>query len=206
MLDFLKDIGFSPFTVGFSSAILYSYKIWKEHQEKTLNTSKEQLDSIIDLFSNTEKLKNVFLVEQVFQYKFKQYIPASVIFFLLKTKNPTLGINNYLYARRYLNFSCDDQILEYASDIKNSDYRKVLKRRYFIGYAICGFVGLMLLFSANSIIKNIGFEWFVTSIPFIFYFLANAVGFLVSGHKILIAEELINTLKSRDKTNNYNVT
>jgi hypothetical protein len=45
-----------------------AYKRIKEHQALNLKATKKQLDAITSLLEDKEKMKNKFLVEQVFNY------------------------------------------------------------------------------------------------------------------------------------------
>lgn len=192
MFSFLKDFGLPAYIVGVITLVALGYKKAKELQEHSLNTTKEQLDSITDLFSDEEKRNNAFIVEQVFHYKFKSYVPAKIIFRLLGAQNPTSSIKDYIYGRRHLKYDSGDIDISYHGKMSCSKYRKKWKLVNITGYFVFAFLGLGLLMFLPSLEKAIGFPWLIASIPLILYFLWVAYEFMTSAMRINAAERVMN--------------
>lgn len=191
MFDFLKDLGFSGYVVGVISLIVFGYKKIKELQESNLKSTKEQLDTMTELLLNKKKLENKFLVEQVFQYKFKTCIPYNVISLLLKTDNPTSSFKNYISARRHLKFDIDDSNISYNKKMKSQSYRNGWYYLNILGYSVCAFLGLGGLFYLTEIEKYLGFSWVIVTTPLILYFLWMAYEFMMSALRIKAAEKIM---------------
>ncbi len=198
MFNFLKDFGFPAYVVGVITLITLGYKRIKELQEHNLKSTKEQLDSITELFTNEQKLNNKFLVEQVFQYKFKSYIPAKIIFLLLHTENPTSSFKDYIFGKRYLKCDIDDTNISYSKEMKCGNYRKKWFFINLVGYFIFAFIGLGGLLYLTKIDKYLGFPWFVASIPLVLYFLWVAYEFIMSALRIKAAEKIMNEIEYKE--------
>jgi len=202
MFDFLKDLGFPAYVAGVMTLISIGYKQIKEFQERNLKSTKEQLDTMAELFLNSEKLSNKFLVEQVFQYKFKTYIPHNIITLLLKTKNPTSSLKDYIFARRYLKFDTSDSNVSYTKKMVSHSHRKMWYIIYVAGYFVFAFLGLGCLFYLDKINKHLGFSWMIVTIPLIFYFLFVAYEFLMSSLRIKAAENIMKEVELDNAHNN----
>lgn len=202
MFNFLKDFGVPAHVVAIITLITLLYKAVKKFQKRNLKTTKERLDSIISLFADKEAQKDKFIVEQVFQYKFKSYIPAKVIFCLLDTDSPTSSIKNYILGKRHLKYEFNDSDLSYRGKMENPNHRQKWGIFNKIGYLIFAFMGVGLLYSLSIIYRHLGFPWLITLIPFILYFLWIAYEFLLSALSIRAAERIMNELDYKVTHNN----
>lgn len=202
MFNFLKDLGFPAYVVGVITLISIGYKQIKELQERNLKSTKEQLDTMTELLLNNEKLNNKFLVEQVFQYKFKAYIPHNIILLLLKTKNPTSSFNDYIFARRYLQCDIGDSNISYIKKMESQSYRKKWYIINTLGYFIFAFLGLGGILNLAKINKHLGFSWMIVTIPLVLYFLWVAYEFVMSSQRINAAESIMKEVELDNAYNN----
>jgi hypothetical protein len=203
MFSFLKDLGLPGYIVGIITLVTFGYKKIKEAQDHKLKSTKEQLELLIQFFSDENNNSNKFLTEQYFQYKFRMYIPASVIHVLLQTENPTSSFQEYIDGRKFLKCEINDREIYYKNDkMSNKDYRKGKVRNNIIGYFVFAYIGLSILFYLPAINKNYGLSWFVPSIPLSLYLLWVAYEFMKDSMRIKAAETLINGLNSLERHNN----
>ncbi len=202
MFNFLKDLGFPAYVVGVITLISIGYKQIKEFQERNLKSTKEQLDTMTELLLSSEKLNNKFLVEQVFQYKFKAYIPHNIILLLLKTENPTSSFKDYIFARRYLKCDIGDSNISYIKKMESQSYRKKWYIINILGYIIFSFLGLGGLLNLAKINKYLGFSWMIVTIPLVMYFLWVAYEFMMSSLRIKAAENIMKEVELDNAHNN----
>ena len=201
MFNFLKDLGFPAYVVGVITLISVGYKRIKEFQERNLKSTKEQLDTMTELLLNEKKLNNKFLVEQVFQYKFKTSIPYTIIVLLLNTESPTSSFKDYVFARRYLKFDLGDSNISYKKNMASQSHRKKWHIINVVGYFIFAFLGLGGLFYLDKINRYFGFTWMIVTIPLVFYFLWVAYEFIMSSLRIKAAENIMKEVEWK-KTHN----
>ena len=202
MFNFLKDLGFPAYVVGVITLISIGYKKIKELQERNLKSTKEQLDTMSELLLNSEKLNNKFLVEQVFQYKFKAYIPHNIILLLLKTENPTSSFKDYIFSRRYLKCDIGDSNISYIEKMESQSYRKKWYIINILGYFIFSFLGLGGILNLAKINKYLGFSWMIVTIPLVLYFLWVAYEFMMSSLRIKAAENIMKEVELGNAHNN----
>jgi hypothetical protein len=124
LYSILKDFGLPAYLAGIIILVSLAYKRIKEHQANSLNASKEQLEAIVALLSDNEKMANKFLVEQVFNYKFKEYIPYNVIKILLEFESPTEAIKNWIWGKRHLTIEPYQSQIGFRGPMTSECYRK----------------------------------------------------------------------------------
>ncbi len=190
-MGFLKDFGLPAYVVATISLIVYSYKKFKEVQERKNKITKEQLDSIIEHFEKEDALTNNFVLEQVFEYKFKSYIPAKAIRYLLQCANPTYSIKNYILGKSNLVFNFDNEEFSYRGKLSNELYRKRSKFFSITIYFVFAFMGLGIVLNSANIAKYLDFPWVIALIPLSIYFLFIAYDSVMSAIKISSAEDIM---------------
>lgn len=191
MFNFLKDFGLPAYIAGIAALLTIIYRRTKEFQEVRFRSNKEQLDSIIDLFSDPKKTNNSFIVEQVFHFKFKAEIPHSIIKCLLMFPNPTAAIKHYIHGRRHLSFDENEMIIKYEKRMSYLEKRKFWKMVHLSSYFIFAFLGLSLIFSINTIMQYTDYYWGIITIPLALYFIWLAYEALISGARIISAEKIM---------------
>jgi hypothetical protein len=199
MYGILKDFGLPAYLVGIAILVSIAYKRIKEHQVKNLHSTKEQLDAITSLITDDEKMKNKFLVEQVFHYKFGNYIPFSIIKVLLTFNNPTEAIKNWVLAKRHLITKHEPIRFEYRSRLLTKKYRRNWLRILFIGYFSFATLGLGILFSMPRIFVSVHYAWIIGSGVLVLYMLYVAYEFILSAQRIKAAEEIMEEVKTMEK-------
>ncbi len=156
MYDFLKDFGVPGVLVGAITFLTIAYKQYATINEKRLRTTKNQLDSLIDVMGDDKKRKEKFIVEQAFSYKFKANIPYSVIEILLDTRNPTTSIHDYIKGKIYLDIDNDGKNLNYVNRMEKDTNRKRWKTIHATIYFLLALPGVILLAMVPSIYSQTG--------------------------------------------------
>jgi len=197
----IQEFGFSGIYAAFAVVsativiFLYRYRHAKSAQEYKLKTSKEQLDSIVDLYTVTkdknDNSQNRFVVEQVFNYKFKFYIQFAVIQILLDLDNPTEAIMNYKIGKVHLELNKENGKLEYREKMKSETYREKWKKINISLYFINSTIGVGIFFSAKLIHESLGYIAMAISFFYALIFLWGAFESGSYSGKILAAERLM---------------
>lgn len=191
MYSILKDFGLPAYLAGIIILVSLAYKRIKEHQANSLNASKEQLEAIVALLSDNEKMANKFLVEQVFNYKFKEYIPYNVIKILLEFESPTEAIKNWIWGKRHLTIEPYQSQIGFRGPMTSECYRKTWYRIDFVGYFLFAFAGCGILFSLPKIFVAAHYAWVIGSGVLVLYLLWIAYEFITSALKIKAAEAIM---------------
>lgn len=191
MYSILKDFGLPAYLAGIIILVSLAYKRIKEHQVKNFGTTKDQLDAIILLFSDNEKMANKFLVEQVFNYKFKEHIPYNVIKILLEFENPSEAIKNWILGKHHLTIEPYQSQIGYRGRMVSESYRKTWYRIDFVGYFVFTFAGCGILFSLPKIFVAVHYAWVIGSGVLVLYFLGIAYEFITSALKIKAADAIM---------------
>lgn len=202
MYGILKDFGLPTYLAGIIILVSLAYKRIKEHQAKNLSSSKEQLEAIVALLSDKEKMTNKFLIEQVFNYKFREYIPYRVIMILLEFENPTEGIKQWILGKNHLTTDLNTNRIGFYGRMVSESYRNTWRYIGVIGYFLFSFAGLGLLLSLPKIFVAVHYAWVIGSGVLVLYLLWVAYEFMTSALKIKAAESIIKEFHRYEKLNN----
>jgi hypothetical protein len=178
-----------------------AYKRIKEHQALNLKATKEQLDAITSLLEDKEKMKNKFLVEQVFNYKFGNYIPFTVISLLLSFKNPTEAINNWVIAKSNLITEFEPARFSFRGRMGSKKYRATWVWVNIAGYFIFSFFGLGLLFSLPKVFVAVHYSWVIGAGAFVLCLLYFSYEFIMSARSIRVAQVIMEEFEKIEKNN-----
>jgi len=194
MFNFLKDFGVPGVAVAIITLVVFLYKRAKELQVSTQKITKEQLDAMIELYDSKDRRNNAFIVEQVFNFKFKAYIQHSVIQILLKTNNPTEAIQNYKLGKLHLELVRGENLIKYRKKMKDIEYRKKLKFIYITFYFILFSSAGGLMYSLNWVNDHLGYQVMILTISVIIIFLWAAYESLMSAGRVVGAERLMDEI------------
>ena len=197
MIPFLKEIGLSSYAVVAIIFIVFLFNKLRAYRDHRLSTSKEQLEKLTELFSDDVQMKNHLLVEKYFQFCFKKYIPAEVIFELLKKPNPTYCIGLYTWGLRFLNYNPnqEDNIVSYKKMANTAKRRKWFKIIYAITYFVLCSIGAILLLALPEHSEKLTNTSIFIALSMIIMLFVLAIDFALAVNRLISAEELMNQFK-----------
>ncbi|CED58354.1 Anion transporter [Moritella viscosa] len=156
----LLEVGIPSAMTGSFFIFAILYRKFKNNQMDKYNTKKEQIDFIVDFLSNKKIIKNNFLMEQAFEYKFNYPFSKKQIDVFLLLPNPSQAIRYFLRARLYFNFDNGHDKPYLKEKYKKINSLKKWKVVYFIGYFLCVLL-ISSMMNFSDAISNLGHLGFI---------------------------------------------